>query len=190
MTLYGTLKPALVQAVTAVDAKMRVYDYVVNPLDTAADRVFQLFGELDPGGSVPEKDVDRVINFASVTRKNPGRFDEVHATGRGADSHTPNEARFGQSVWQIDLWRSVQDPVVDPKITTPSEYGFQAKLDTLVRELFLNSAVVSLMTSKYKVVILSVDLGDMGYVPLQERFWCHQTSVLVTAQHIQTRDTY
>jgi hypothetical protein len=184
MTVYDTIKPALVAALKAVDPAMRVYDYMANPNDTSAARLFELFGVLDENGNVPIDAAKRVFNFVTFTRRRPGRYDNVFGTG------PQDEVRYGQSDWQIDIYQSVQDPTVSPEITIPSEYGFQEKLDALARELFLNSAITSLMTSKYNLTVQSVDMPDCWFALVGNQYWCHTCSLTWTAKHLMNKGTF
>jgi hypothetical protein len=185
-TVYDVIKPAIVTAVQAIDATMRVYDYVVNPSDTSPVNLFQLFGVLTGSPPVVPSDPNlRRINFASITRRRPGRFEDIRAIG------PRDEVRYGNSDWQIDLWASVQDPTVSPTISTPSEYFFQEKLDQLARELFLNDAIISLIGRPgYNITVQSVDIGDTWFVLLGNEIWCHQTSVTLTAKHLMNTGTF
>jgi hypothetical protein len=192
MTFYDTVRAAIRTAILAVDPTIRVYDYETVPVDTSADKFSKMFGIIDASGNpIVDSTGSYINNFVRFFRSVPGLMGEVHSTGRGADGKTLNEVRQVQSEWQIEYYRTFQDPVNDPsgKLATPSEYLFQDTIDNIKRELYLNSVITSLMTlAGFNGAVMSVNASQqrLGDFP-GSKILHHGALLTLTMSHLQSR---
>lgn len=179
MTRLEAQRAAMVVAIQEADPSCtKIYDHWIHPMDSSPERMYELFGRQDDVD--PEKQIMHMWHFS----RRDGQRNITELQAWGAQGGVLKNINRKREVWDIECWKTVQDPVNSSLVTTPSEYAFQQAADDVQLHLAMNTEIIALMRDPYKIIVEDVSIIDLSTRWLSNTFHCHYANLTMTMSYL------